>query len=146
MLPAPILARSSLLYEDSGQVESLLVTNADPDISVTDEYGVVHRVWQVSDPGLINSVRTAMSDKKLIIADGHHRYETALNYRNERRAAASSSPVSGSSKSPHEFVMMTFVNMNSPGLLILPTHRLVHSLASFSEERLSQFRPRVLRR
>jgi len=124
-----------MLYEDSGQVESLLATNADPDISVADESGVVHRVWQVSDPGLIDSVRTAMIDKKLIIADGHHRYETALTYRNERRAAESSAPAWGSGASPSEYVMMTFVNMNSPGLLILPTHRLVHSLASFSEEK-----------
>jgi len=124
-----------VVYEDSGQVESLLATNADPDISVADEYGVVHRVWQVSDPGLINLVRNAMSDKKLIIADGHHRYETALTYRNERRAAESSPPDSSSGASPYEFVMMTFVNMNSPGLLILPTHRLVHGLASFSEEK-----------
>ncbi len=123
-----------VVYEDSGQVESLLVTNSDPDISATDEYGVVHRLWQVSDPGLINSVRTAMNDKKLIIADGHHRYETALAYRNERRAAASSSSISSSGTSPYEFVMMTFINMNSRGLLILPTHRLVHSLASFSAE------------
>jgi uncharacterized protein (DUF1015 family) len=125
-----------VLYEDSGQVESLLATDTDPDISVADEYGVMHRVWRVSDPGLIGSIRTAMSDKKLIIADGHHRYETALTYRNERRAADSSSAASGSgaSSSPYEFVMMTFVNMNSPGLLILPTHRLVHGLASFSEE------------
>jgi uncharacterized protein (DUF1015 family) len=124
-----------VVYEDSGQVESLLDTNAEPDISVADEYGVVHRVWQVSDPGLINSVRTAMLDKKLIIADGHHRYETALTYRNERRAADSSSPASSPGTSPYELVMMTFVNMNSPGLLILPTHRLVHGLASFSEEK-----------
>src|SRR5580692_6099808 len=76
-----------MLYEDSGQVESLLATDTDPDISVADEYGVMHGVWRVSDPGLIGSIRTAMSDKKLIIADGHHRYETALTYRNERRAA-----------------------------------------------------------
>jgi uncharacterized protein (DUF1015 family) len=123
-----------MLYEDSGQVESLLATPADPDITVTDEYGVVHRVWQVSDPRLIDSVRAAMSDKKLIIADGHHRYETALNYRNERRAADSTSSGIGPSVSPYEHVMMTFVNMNSPGLLILPTHRLVHSLTSFSEQ------------
>ena len=124
-----------VVYEDSGQVESLLTTNADPDISVADEYGVVHRVWQVSDASLINSVRNAMNDKKLIIADGHHRYETALTYRNECRAADSSSPASSPGASPYEFVMMTFVNMNSPGLLILPTHRLVHGLASFSEEK-----------
>jgi uncharacterized protein (DUF1015 family) len=126
-----------MLYEDSGQVESLLATPTDPEISVTDEYGVVHRVWQLSDPRMIDSVRAAMSDKKLIIADGHHRYETALTYRNERRAADSSSstqPASGPNVSPHDFAMMTFVNMNSPALLILPTHRLVHSLPAFSEE------------
>ncbi len=129
-----------VLYEDSGQVESLLATSADPDISVPDvqikdEYGVVHRVWQVKDAKLIHSVQAAMSDKKLIIADGHHRYETALNYRNERRAADSSQAEAASSAAaaPYEFVMMTFVNINSPGLLILPTHRLVHSLDSFSE-------------
>ena len=55
---------------------------------VTDEYDVLHRLWRVSDPALIELVRGKMRDKKLIIADGHHRYETALNYRNERRTAA----------------------------------------------------------
>ena len=124
-----------MLYEDSGEVESLLATNAEPDISVTDEYGVIHRVWQVSDPGAVSAIRGAMSDKKLIIADGHHRYETALTYRNERRTAEASASAGDSGASPYEFVMMTFVNMNSPGLLILPTHRLVHGLASFSEEK-----------
>jgi uncharacterized protein (DUF1015 family) len=131
-----------MLYEDSGQVESLLTNPAEPDISVTDEYGVLHRVWQVSTPAVIASVRAAMSDKKLLIADGHHRYETALNYRNEcrnnesrknkRPAAASLS--TAQPDSPHEFAMMTFVNMSNPALLILPTHRVVHSLPSFSED------------
>jgi uncharacterized protein (DUF1015 family) len=124
-----------VVYEDSGQVESLLASDGEPDISVADEYGVVHRVWQVSNPGVINSIRTAMTNKKLIIADGHHRYETALTYRNERRAAESSSPASTPGVWPYDFVMMTFVDMNSPGLLILPTHRLVHGLVSFSEEK-----------
>jgi uncharacterized protein (DUF1015 family) len=128
-----------MLYEDSGQVESLLTTSADPAIAVTDEYGVLHRVWPVSDPGVVASVRSAMADKKLIIADGHHRYETALNYRNEcrenqQRAADSSRPNSAPNDSPYEFMMMTFVNMNSPAVLILPTHRVVHGLPSFSEE------------
>jgi uncharacterized protein (DUF1015 family) len=122
-----------MLYEDSGPVESLLRSPAEPDIAVTDEYGVLHRVWQVSDPAVIASVRAAMSDKKVIIADGHHRYETALTYRNECRAGASS-PGTQQIDAPHEFVMMTFVNMNDPALVILPTHRVVHSLPSFSEE------------
>lgn len=124
-----------MVYEDSGEVEPLLATSTAPDIEVSDEYDVAHRVWQISDPATIDSVCTAMSDKKLIIADGHHRYETALNYRNERRAADSRSTSSSSpGASPYEFVMMTFVNMNSPALVILPTHRVVHGLASFSEE------------
>jgi uncharacterized protein (DUF1015 family) len=120
-----------LLYEDSGQVDSLLAGAAggNPTIDVEDEYGVAHRVWQVSDTEVIAAVQKEMSDKKLVIADGHHRYETALNYRNEQRVAGVSD-----SDAPSEFVMMTFVNMNDPGLLVLPTHRVVHSLQSFSAE------------
>jgi uncharacterized protein (DUF1015 family) len=89
---------------------------------------VAHRVWQISEPAVISSVKAKMRDQKLVIADGHHRYETALTFRDQCRA------VSGApnSDAPYEFVMMTFVNMNDPGLLILPTHRVVHSLPSFA--------------
>jgi uncharacterized protein (DUF1015 family) len=120
-----------LLYEDSGQIASLLATQQPPTIDVADEYGVAHRVWQISDPGVIESVQEKMRDKKLVIADGHHRYETALNYRDECRSAAGTS---SNPQAPYEFVMMTFVNMNDPGLLVLPTHRVVHSLGSFSAD------------
>ncbi len=68
-----------------------------------------------------------MADKKLIIADGHHRYETALNYRNERRQ-----PEGDDLSGPYERVMMTLVNMDAPGLVILPTHRVVFGLEDFS--------------
>jgi uncharacterized protein (DUF1015 family) len=117
-----------LLYEDAGQIDSLLATQQPPTSEVTDEYGVAHRVWQVSDAAVIASVQEKMRDKKLVIADGHHRYETALNYRDECRAAGSAQ----NPDAPYEFVMMTFVNLNDPGLLVLPTHRVVHSLNSFS--------------
>jgi uncharacterized protein (DUF1015 family) len=117
-----------LLYEDSGEIDSLLRTSETPNIDVEDEYGVAHRVWQVSDAGVIASVQEKMRDKKLVIADGHHRYETALNYRNECRDSAKSSDP----EAPYEFVMMTLVNLNDPGLLVLPTHRVVHSLDAFS--------------
>lgn len=119
-----------LLYEDSGQIDSLLNPgrSATPSIAVTDEYGVRHRVWQISNPSVITGVQQAMQDKKLVIADGHHRYETALNFRNECRAAGGAS----NPKAPYEYVMMTLVNINDPGLLVLPTHRVVHSLSSFS--------------
>ena len=117
-----------LLYEDSGEIDSLLSPSNAPAIDVKDEYGVAHQVWQVSDPQAIARVQARMRDQKLVIADGHHRYETALNFRNECRAASKES----NGDAPYEFVMMTFVNMNDPGLLILPTHRVVHSLSSFA--------------
>jgi uncharacterized protein (DUF1015 family) len=120
-----------LLYEDSGEIDSVLATSQPPTIDLTDEYGVAHGVWQISDAPVIASVQENMRDKKLVIADGHHRYETALNFRNECRAAAGSTP---NPQAPYEFVMMTFVNMNDPGLLVLPTHRVVHSLNSFSAD------------
>ena len=119
-----------LLYEDSGEIDSLLVTSNRPTVDVADEYGVAHRVWQISDPAVITSVQSKMHDQKLVIADGHHRYETALNFRDECRAASSTTNIDAS----YEFVMMTFVNLNDPGLLILPTHRVVHSLPSFSAD------------
>jgi uncharacterized protein (DUF1015 family) len=122
-----------MLYEDSGEIHSLIseAATTTPTIEVTDEYGVIHRLWQISDAKLIDSLRSQMRDKKLVIADGHHRYETALNYRDECRAAASAA---APGDAPYEFVVMAFVNMNSPHLLILPTHRVVHSLNSFSPE------------
>jgi len=125
-----------MLYEDAGQIESLPLIDAAPAIEVTDEQNVLNRVWPITNSRLIGSVQTAMSDKKLIIADGHHRYETALAYRDQRRSADSAGTARPGT-APYEFVMMTFVNMNNPALVILPTHRVVHGLASFSEE---QFR------
>src|SRR6201997_2091756 len=141
-----------MLYQDGGEVESLLRRNDPPDIEVRDEYGVLHQVWRVSDPGIVSRISAAMAERKLIIADGHHRYETALNYRNEQRAALAAVAAGGTARersrgdcsllansgsdAPYEFAMMTFINMGSPGLVILPTHRVVHGMSSFSAERL----------
>jgi len=128
-----------MLYSDpAGSVERILYDGNGPaDAEVTDEYGVLHRVWRVSDPAAIRLLAAAMADKKLIIADGHHRYETALNYSKEH-AAGSNGPTEHSVSQlpqpawPEAAVMMTFVNMDSDGLVILPTHRVVHSLGSFN--------------
>jgi len=117
-----------VLYNDpGGQVEVTLFPSREPEIRLTDEYGVEHKIWQVSDTEVIEQVRRGMAEQKLIIADGHHRYETALNYRNERRAAAGKNAPDAA----YERVMMTFVNTHSPGMLILPTHRLVFGLSNF---------------
>jgi uncharacterized protein (DUF1015 family) len=117
-----------MLYNDpSGKLEVTLFPPRDPEITIADEYGVVHKLWQVSDPKVIANVSRGMADQKLIIADGHHRYETALNYRNERRAVAARPDP----EAPYERVMMTLINAHSPGMLILPTHRLVFGLPNF---------------
>src|SRR3989475_1920691 len=143
-----------MLYSDPAQeIEGLLSSENSSVAETRDEYGVVHRVCRISDPGLIELVRGKMREKKLIIADGHHRYETALNYRDERRSMAGSAVVAGVPRersshdaparsqvenSPYELVMMTFVNMDSSGLVILPTHRVVRGLSSFSADQFCE--------
>jgi uncharacterized protein (DUF1015 family) len=123
-----------MLYSDpDNAVETLLKPRMeeDPDISLLDEYETLHRVWCIHDQGLIHAVQQKMQDKKLLIADGHHRYETALAYRNECRAEGATDP-----NAAHEFVMMTLIPMESRGLVILPTHRIVHGLPDFDRERM----------
>jgi uncharacterized protein (DUF1015 family) len=122
-----------MLYSDpEAEVEQLLATDEEPDISVLDEYEVLHRVWRVYDAGVVQSIQHLMRDKKVMIADGHHRYETALAYRDERRAEAKTP-----TRNPtYEFVMMTFIRTESRGLVILPTHRIIHGLADFDRERM----------
>ena len=127
-----------MLYSDpAGSIDHILYDGIGrADAEVTDEYNVLHRIWKISDPSVIRLLTTAMADKKLIIADGHHRYETALNYSKEHApAAAAKTEVSPAQLPqpdyPEAAVMMSFVNMDSDGLVILPTHRVVHSLESF---------------
>ncbi len=128
-----------MLYSDPAGAVDLLLENATsqsgvddrPDISVTDEYGVLHRVWSITNPEILQAIQQKMGDKKLIIADGHHRYETALNYRNERRESKGPS----NPEAAHEFAMMTLVNMDTRGLVILPTHRVVFGLESYEREK-----------
>ncbi|HEX3437815.1 MAG TPA: DUF1015 domain-containing protein [Pseudacidobacterium sp.] len=128
-----------MLYSDPGLTAEKLLFSEDaiPDIEVMDEYDVLHRVWKISDPNTINILASALADKKLIIADGHHRYETALNYAKEH---APEQPVSSERSAnslpqppyPEAAVMMTFVNMDAEGLVILPTHRVVFGLKDFN--------------
>ena len=120
-----------MLYDDPGQrLEALLPWESQPIAEIRDDYGVLNRLWKVSDPEIIECVRAGFAEQKLIIADGHHRYETALNYRDERRAENSRKE-----RSPWDYVMMTFINLRSPGLLILPTHRVISRLPGFDADR-----------
>lgn len=116
-----------MLYSDPTEsVDAALAQSRPPDVEVRDEYDVIHRMWKVSDPATVQKVQSGMADKKLIIADGHHRYETALNYRNEMRKQFGEI-----ADAPYERLMMTFVNMDSSGLVVLPTHRVVFGLENF---------------
>jgi uncharacterized protein (DUF1015 family) len=153
-----------MLYSGAGKVDALLdsaispdrspgiLPDISPEIEITDEYDVVHRVWKISDAPVIAAVQKLMRECKLIIADGHHRYETALAYRNERRAAATAragpgtaTEVMANADAPYDHVMMTFVDMDRPdmdrpdkdrsGLVILPAHRVVLGLPSFPARR-----------
>lgn len=85
-----------------------------------DHLGVTHRMWPVTDVAAINQAVAAMADKPIFIADGHHRYETACNYRSELQAAGRLTE-----QSPANSILMMFIGMEDPGLQILPTHRLV---------------------
>ncbi len=121
-----------MLYSDSQlKVDAILnevFSSQSPVTELTDEYSVIHRLWMISDPARIAAIQSAMSGEKLVIADGHHRYETSLNYRNEARTRAGKLIP----EAPYEFSMMTFINTRSEGLTILPTHRVVGNLRDFS--------------
>jgi uncharacterized protein (DUF1015 family) len=120
-----------MLYTDEQRRIDAILAEAEvapPVTSMKDEYGVTHRLWVIWQPERVAAIQRAMADQKLVIADGHHRYETALTFRNEqRREEGEIDP-----DAPHERAMMTFVNSRSEGLTILPTHRVVANLTDFS--------------
>jgi uncharacterized protein (DUF1015 family) len=121
-----------MLYSDEQRRVDTILAEAEslapPATEMRDEYGVVHRLWVIAEPERVAAIEKAMAAQKLVIADGHHRYETALNYRNERRAHTPDTSPNAS----YERAMMTFVNTHSEGLTILPTHRVAAHLDDFS--------------
>ena len=122
-----------LLYDDPARQIDAWLDEAAAGVSaleLEDEFRVTHRLWPVTDTRFIQRIQKAMATQKIVIADGHHRYETALAFRNECRARrGSSDPLAAS-----EFAMATFVNAQSKGLTILATHRLVSHLTEFNFE------------
>lgn len=122
------------LYSDPAlRVNNLLegaISGKAPDIDVADDDGIVNRVWRVDDQKTLDAVTESMKDKSLFIADGHHRYETALNYRNMMREKVGNY----TGNEPFNFIMMYFSNMDDEGMTIWPTHRVVHSLKGFEPD------------
>ncbi len=124
---SPILA----LYEDQGKrISSLLALEgrSQPIISLSTVTGESHSIWAITEPEIINQICANLARQPLYIADGHHRYESALTHQRERQAC--SSLVSGDEG--FNFVMMTLVSFSDPGLIILPPHRLVRGMSRAS--------------
>lgn len=116
----------SLYMDGDGSVYSMIdgCSKGAPDMEVTDPDGTVHRMWKVSDSGVIKDVTEAFKDKKLYIADGHHRYETALNFHKKQGTESSG------------YIAMMLVNMENKGLVVFPTHRIVKGLENFNAEKV----------
>jgi len=127
-----------MLYDDPAfEVQAVLdqYTAEPPEVEVTDEYGVEHWLWPVYAPEAIEAIQRLMAPRPLVIADGHHRYETALIYRDEQRARAGSV----SESYPYERMLMAFFNLRDEGLTILPTHRLIFGIEAFDPKRFFDF-------
>jgi uncharacterized protein (DUF1015 family) len=125
------------LYPDpANDAQNLLedrIRGAAP-IEATDHLGVVHRMWPMTDPAVISKLTGLMGPKSIFIADGHHRYETACNYRDELAAAAGGALPDNH---PANFVLMVCIGMDDPGLIVLPTHRLFRGLPAMDSGELA---------
>ncbi|MFC1916639.1 DUF1015 domain-containing protein [Chloroflexota bacterium] len=128
---SPILA----LFEDQGQqVSSLLVAQErnQPLINLSSVNGESHNVWAITEPEVVNQICSSLVHQPLYVADGHHRYESALNYRRERHAC---SPLASEDEA-FNFAMMTLIDFSDPGLIILPPHRLIRGIPKSTMDEL----------
>ncbi len=121
-------------YEDANNSIDKLweKRNETPLLDLVNEENIRHRLWRIDEEESVNLMVEAMRDKKLFIADGHHRYESALEYRNELRK---NNP-RHSARESYNYVVAYFVNMENNGLEILPIHRAIRSFAGFDGKRL----------
>ena len=128
---SPILA----LFEDQGQqVYSLLAAQerSQPLINLSSVIGESHDVWAITEPEVVNQICSSLAHQPLYIADGHHRYESALTYQRERHTCSPSA----SGDEAFDFVLMELVDFSDPGLIILPPHRLVRGVSKSSLDEL----------
>lgn len=130
--PSPIFG----LYPDP-QNEALEVLTAatagQQPLTATDQLGVVHRLWPVTNLSVINRVGAILGPKPTFIADGHHRYETACNYREEQATASGGLHPNH----PANYTLMMLVSMNDPGMIVLPTHRLFRGMPEMTSQELT---------
>jgi uncharacterized protein (DUF1015 family) len=123
------------IYSDQGSVSGILesaVKNTSPLQAFTDDAGHAHKVWKITSPDIHEKVKNAFIKQRLFIADGHHRYETALNYRQYIKDNANDFD----DNHPANFIMMYLCDINDPGLIILPTHRLLSGIPEAERKKL----------
>lgn len=126
-----------VLYSDpEGEIEALLdeVTGSPPAMTAAGPDRMTNRLWQVSDPTVIARIRRAMQDKPVIIADGHHRYEVAVEFSREAMRQRSEDPAWEN----YRFKLFSFVRLESPAIAILPIHRILRHLERFEPSRFLQ--------
>jgi uncharacterized protein (DUF1015 family) len=127
------------LYPDEeNAVQSVLDTALEQNkytesVSATDHLGIVHQMWVVEDEEIIKQVENAMAPKPIFIADGHHRYETACNYRQQIDDMGLLH-----STHPANYVLMVCIAMEDPGLIVMPTHRLFPGLPKLTSVELAE--------
>lgn len=125
----------SLFSDPEQKVDEILRkhTKEKPRINIKVD-GVIHRLWSLNDSEAIETITGLMQDKPLFIADGHHRYETAINYRDEMRLFTGDN----SGEAPFDYTMMMFVNMDGKGLTVLPTHRVLKNLPKINHDKFRE--------
>jgi uncharacterized protein (DUF1015 family) len=114
------------LFNDPGDAAWAVlapITEAEPYATVVDADGIADRIWRCTDPDVISDLQAAMAEQELLIADGHHRYETARVYAEE---------IGGEGE--HNYVLQFLCSMEDPGMVILPTHRLLTDLADSAKQ------------
>jgi len=124
----------ALYFDGEKEIDAAFekICSQPPLFDIVDSNGITNRMWSVKDTKAITLIQKVMKDKQLLIADGHHRYETALNYRNERREGLKNF----TGKEDFNYITMMFVNAEDTGLSILPTHRVIHDLKDFNGEKI----------
>jgi len=127
-----------MLYSDPNQELAPILAPSDaPLLEAQDDYAVVHKVWVLTDSDRLAALQRFMAERVVLIADGHHRYETALAYRQEKEKIGTVPP-----DAALRFKTAAFFNIADPGLVILPTHRLLMNLPAFNLETvLARLRP-----
>lgn len=125
-----------LFSDPAGETDDIFAaaTASEEILSATDADGVVSRLWAIRDHETLTTLQDVLADKQLFIADGHHRYTTALAYRDERRSADAAAGVANASRPDYDYTMMALVNMDDPDLIVLPTHRLARAGGTFDRD------------